>query len=366
MVCSGRCVDVEHLIVTLVTFDGAVNWTVGFLTTVSIFAILALALNIQWSVGILNFGVAAFFMVGAYVSAVLTLPAPEGLEAYVAGWEIPIPVGWLFAMVAGAVLALLLGIPTLRLRDDFLAIATIGVAAILRSIANSVEGLVNRSRGLNGIDGLLEEEVAGGGYRWVELAIVLVVLVAVYWLVARATASPWGRALRAIRDNEDTAKASGKNTVRFRMGAFILGAMLMGLAGAIYAHRAGTISPLTFSDLLGTFFVWTMLIVGGSGNHRGVVVGALVVGFFWFGTPLIQESLPDWLGSRVFQVRQLLIGLLIVVFLLWRPQGLLAERDRVSRFVSQGPDDRPAEHGSRWRRLRELARERVGAQAPRA
>lgn len=343
----------EQLIVTLVTFDGAVNWTVGFLTTVAIFAILALALNIQWSVGILNFGVAAFFMVGAYVSAVLTLSPPEGLESYVAGWGIPIPVGWLMAMVAGAVLAVLLGIPTLRLRDDFLAIATIGVAAILRSIANSVEGLVNRSRGLNGVDGFLEDQVQGGGYRWVELAIALVVLLAVYWLVSRASSSPWGRSLRAIRDNEDTAKASGKNTVRFRMGAFILGAMLMGLAGAIYAHRSGTISPLTFSDLLGTFFVWTMLIVGGSGNHRGAVVGAVVVGFFWFGTPLIQESLPDWLGSRVFQVRQLLIGLLIVVFLLWRPQGLLAERDRVSRFVSQGPDDRPGDDsGSIWRRVR--------------
>ncbi len=343
----------EQLIVTLVTFDGAVNWTVGFLTTVSIFAILALALNVQWSVGILNFGVAAFFMVGAYVSAVLTMPMPEGLEAYVAGWGLPIPVGWIFAAIAGAVLALLLGIPTLRLRDDFLAIATIGVAAILRSIANSVEGLVNRSRGLNGIDGLLEDEVTGGGYRWVELAIALVVLAAVYWLVAQASASPWGRTLRAIRDNEDTAKASGKNTVRFRMGAFMFGAMLMGLAGAIYAHRNGTISPLTFTDLLGTFFIWTMLIVGGSGNHRGVIVGALVVGFFWFGTPLIQESLPDWLGSRVFQVRQLLIGILIVVFLLWRPQGLLAERDRVSRFVSRGSDEPPGSAGgSVWDRIR--------------
>ena len=343
----------EQLIVTLVTFGGGVNWTVGFLTTVAIFAILALALNIQWSVGILNFGVAAFFMVGAYTSAVLTLPAPEGLEAYVGGWGIPIPVGWIFAAIAGGVLAILLGIPTLRLRDDFLAIATIGVAAILRSIANSVEGLVNRSRGLNGIDGFLQNEVQGPNYRWVELAIVLVVLIVVYWFVTRATASPWGRALRAIRDNEDTAKASGKNTVRFRMGAFILGAMLMGLAGAIYAHRSGTISPLTFSDLLGTFFVWTMLIVGGSGNHRGAVLGAVVVGFFWFGTPLIQESLPDWLGSRVFQVRQLLIGLLIVVFLLWRPQGLLAEQDRVSRFVSRGPDDQPgSDAGTVWQRLR--------------
>ncbi len=343
----------ESLVVTLVTFDGAVNWTVGVLTTVSIFAVLALALNVQWSVGILNFGVAAFFMVGAYVSAVLTLPAPEGLESYAAGWSLPIPVGWIFAAVSGAVLALLLGIPTLRLRDDFLAIATIGVAAILRSIANSVEGLVNRSRGLNGIDGLFEEQIASADYKWVELAIALIVLIAVYWLVSRASASPWGRTLRAIRDNEDTARASGKDTVRFRMGAFILGAMCMGLAGAIYAHRSGTIAPLTFTDLIGTFFVWAMLIVGGSGNHRGVVLGSLVVGLFWFGTPLIQESLPDWLGSRVFQIRQLLIGVLIVAFLLWRPQGLLAERDRVSRFVSSGPQEsRNSGAGALWERIR--------------
>ncbi len=345
----------EHLVVTLVTFDGAVNWTVGFLTTVAIFAILALALNLQWSTGILNFGVAAFFMVGAYVSAVLTLPAPEGLESYVAGWGLPVPVGWIFAALAGAVLALLLGIPTLRLRDDFLAITTIGVAAILRSIANSVEGLVNRSRGLNGVQGFLEDWLnLGENYRWIELAIALVLLLFVFWLLTRASSSPWGRALRAIRDNEETARASGKNTVRFRMAAFVLGALVMGLAGGIFAHRQGTISPLTFSDLLGTFFVWTMLIVGGSGNHRGAILGAVVVGFFWFGTPLIQESLPDWLGARVFQVRQLLIGLLIIVFLLWRPQGLLTERNRVSRYVSRAPDEQPGGSplSGLWQRLR--------------
>ena len=320
----------------LVTFDGAVNWTVGFLTVVAIFAILALALNLQWGAGILNFGVAAFFMTGAYVTAILTLDAPQGLENYIGGWNLPVPVGWLAAAAAGGLLALLLGIPTLRLRDDFLAIATIGVAAILRSVANSVDGLVNRGRGLNGIDRFLESLAPGEDYRWVQLAIAVVMLAAVYWLVTRALASPWGRSLRAVRDNEDTARASGKNTVLLRMSAFTVGAVLMALAGAIYAHRVGTISPLTFSDLLGTFFVWTMLIVGGSGNSRGVVLGALAVGFFWFGTPLIQEDLPDWLGSRVFQVRQLIIGVLIVVFLLWRPQGLLAERDRVSRYISRG------------------------------
>ena len=337
---------VEELLLPLVTFGGAVNWTVGFFTTVAIFAILALALNTQWGAGILNFGVAAFFMTGAYVSAIFTLDPPQLLESYVGGWAAPVAVGWLAAAVSGGVLALLIGIPTLRLRDDFLAITTIGMAAILRSVANSVDGLFNRARGLNGLPtflgGIAEDIAPGEAYRWVALAVALIMVAFVYWLVSRATGSPWGRVLRAIRDNEDTARASGKNTVAFRIQAFVLGGMLMGLAGGLYAHELKSVAPGGFSDLLGTFFVWTMLIVGGRGNHKGVLVGALVVAFFWFGTPLFQEDLPDWLGSRVFQVRQFAIGLLIVLFLLWRPQGLLAERGRVSRYVTRSRERVPA------------------------
>ena len=336
----------EELLLPLVTFGGAVNWTVGFLTTVAIFAILALALNTHWGAGILNFGVAAFFMTGAYVSAIFTLDPPQLLESYVGGWAAPVAVGWLAAAVSGGVLALLIGIPTLRLRDDFLAITTIGMAAILRSVANSVDGLVNRARGLNGLPaflgGIAEEVAPGEEHRWFALAVALIMVAFVYWLVSRATGSPWGRVLRAIRDNEDTARASGKNTVAFRIQAFVLGGVLMGLAGGLYAHELKSVAPGGFSDLLGTFFVWTMLIVGGSGNHKGVLVGALVVAFFWFGTPLFQEDLPDWLGSRVFQVRQFAIGLLIVLFLIWRPQGLLAERGRVSRYVTRSREPAPA------------------------
>ncbi len=323
----------EGLLLPLVTFSGAVNWTAGFLTTVAIFAILALALNTQWGAGILNFGVAAFFMTGAYVSAIFTLDPPQLLESYVGGWGLPVAFGWLMAAIAGAVLALLLSIPMLRLRDDFLAITTIGVAAILRSIANSVDGLVNRARGLNGLPRFLEHLAPGEEYRWLGLAAALAVAAFVFWLVSRASASPWGRVLRALRDSEDTARAAGKNTVKFRIQAFVLGGVLMGLAGGLYAHELKSIAPSGFSNVIGTFFVWTMLIVGGSGNHKGVLLGALAVGFFWFGVPLFQEDFPDWLGSRVFQVRQLIIGALIVVFLLWRPQGLLAERARVSRYV---------------------------------
>ena len=220
----------------------ASNWTVGFLTTVGIFAIVALALNVQWGyTGVFNFGIVAFFMVGAYTSAILTLDRPGAFEDYVGGFSLPVPIGWLAAMGAAGVLALLIGLPTLRLRRDFLAIATIGVAAILRSVANSIEGLVNRGRGLNGIPRFLDEIATGEDYRWVLLGIVLVMLALVYLLVRRATGSPWGRVLRAIRENEDTAKAAGKDTVNFRMQSFVLGGMIMGPGwrdlGAPYRHH---------------------------------------------------------------------------------------------------------------------------------
>ena len=336
----------------LVTFTGGLNWTVGFLTTVAIFGIVALGLNLQWGyTGVFNFGIVAFFMVGAYTSAVLTLPAPNPeFEDYIAGWSLPVPVGWLAGMGAAGLLALIVGLPTLRLRRDFLAIATIGIAAILRSVANSVEGLVNRARGLNGIPRFLDELADGSDYRWVMLGIALVMLLVVYVVVARVTGSPWGRVLRAIRENEDTARASGKDTVNFRMQSFVLGGMIMGLGGAIFAHRVNAIAPTSFSDLFGTFLVWTMLMVGGSGNNRGAVLGALVVGFFWFGTPLIQEDLPDFLGSRVFMLRQLMIGLLIILFLLLRPEGLLREERRVSLFVDELRQESVV--ARLWRRLR--------------
>lgn len=115
----------------LVTFDGGLNWTVGFLTTVAIFGILALALNLQWGyTGVFNFGVVAFFMVGAYTSALLTLEPPGPFEDYLGGFGLPVPVGWLGGLLAGGLLALVIGLPTLRLRRDFLAIATIGRLAL--------------------------------------------------------------------------------------------------------------------------------------------------------------------------------------------------------------------------------------------
>ncbi|GMU41711.1 MAG: branched-chain amino acid ABC transporter permease [Chloroflexota bacterium] len=322
----------------LASLSGVGNWSVGFITTVAILGIAVLGLNVQWGyTGALNFGVAAFLMVGAYTTALITLPPAGDFQAYRFGLELPVWAGWIGGAVAGGVLAFIIGLPTLRLRRDFLAIATIGVAAILRTVANTTEGFVNRARGLNGIPGFLQSDFTPSEYRWVLMITAVTALVLCYLLVRALTDSPWGRVLRAVRDNEATAQAAGKATVPFRMQSFVLGGMLMGFAGALWAHRVGTIAPDAFSDLFGTFFLWTMLIVGGSGNHLGAVVGTLVVGFFWFGTPLIQEELPSGLGSQVFVIRQFVIGLLVVLAVLLMPRGILPERSRVSRWAPAPP-----------------------------
>ncbi len=314
--------------------SGVLNWGVGFLTNMAVFAILALALNLQWGYGgIFNVGVVAFFMVGAYTSAVLTLGAPGEFESYVGGWSLPVPVGWIGGMVAAAFLGLLIGLPALRLRRDFLAIVTIGLATILRNVASTVEGLVNRTSGLHAFPRLFGDFVDGSDYRWVAFGISLSILLASYIVVNGLLLSPWGRVLRGIRDNEETAQASGKSLFFFRTQAFIVGGMLMGLAGAVWAHNVRAISPSAFTDLFGTFLVWAMVMVGGSGNNRGVVIGAFFVGFLWFGVPLFQGFLPAGVESYIFQIRQFVLGLMIILVLIFRPQGIVPERAKVSRFI---------------------------------
>lgn len=329
-----------------------VNFLTPFATTVAVLAILAIGLNVQWGyTGIFNFGLAGFFLVGAYTAAIVTKePASTEFVRYVGGYGdkldflpfldseewLPAPVGVLAAGAFSAALALLLAIPTLRLREDYLAIATIGVAEVLRRITIEEEGLVNGTRGLTGIPRPFGGLVAPEDYKFVILAISVALLAFVYLLVDRGIRSPWGRVLRALREDELAASASGKNVFAFKMQAFVFGAAIMGMGGAIYAYQQGAISPDTFSHFFGTFIIWAMLIVGGSGNNQGAIVGAYMVWGFWSVTLQIQGyDLPDIIRTRVFFLRDFVLGALIVVMLLLRPQGLLPERPRVSRWLER-------------------------------
>ena len=300
---------------------GLAGYGAFFLTMAGIYAVLVLGLNVQWGfTGQFNIGVAGFFAVGAYASAIATT-APGG--AHLGGFGLPVWVGLAAAMAASAIIAALVGLLTVTLRADYLAIATIGIAEILRLILKNEAWLTNGVRGIPGIPRPLAE--VAGGHPAATLLVVAAVVIVVYLALERGRRSPWGRVLRAIRDNEPAARAAGKNVLRFRLQAFVLGSALMGLGGALYAHTVGFISPEAFGPELVTFLVWVMLIAGGSGNNRGAVLGALAIWLVWSGTEILTGRLPPDLVTRAGALRVLLVGVLVQVILLWRPGGLLPE-----------------------------------------
>ncbi|MGH2560540.1 MAG: branched-chain amino acid ABC transporter permease [Thermomicrobiales bacterium] len=329
-----------------------VGFLVPSLTTTAIFAIICIGLNIQWGyTGIFNFGVVAFFMIGAYTAAIFTVPpADDEFSTYVGGFGdalsvlpglggqewLPFAVAVVAAAAFSAILALLLGLATLRLREDYLAIALIGIAELLRRIVIEEQGLVNGTRGLGGIPRPFAGWVSSDNYKYLYFALVLAVLALVYLMVELGLRSPWGRVLRAIREDEEAAAASGKDVFRFKLQGFVFGAALMGAGGAFYAFQQGAVTPEAFTHFFGTFIFWAMLIVGGSGNTAGAIVGAYVIWGLWSITLQIQGyDLPAFIQSRIFHIRDFFVGALIVVVLLANPRGLLPERARVSRWLDR-------------------------------
>lgn len=298
---------------------GFYHYGLYFLTTAGIFGIMALALNLQWGLsGVFNLGIAGFFAVGAYASALMTgAPTPD----HWGGLGLPLPVGVLVAMLASGVLAFLIGAATIRLRSDYLAIATLGIAEIIRLIIKNAEGVTGGVRGIAGIPSPFHADS-----QLVMLVIVLVAIGVLYWLAERARISPWGRVLRGIRENEDAAMAAGKYVTRFRLEAFVVGSAFMGLGGALYASSIGFISPEAFRPVYGTFLIWVMLIAGGSGNNIGALVGTFLVWLVWSFSSLLTDLLPGALATQAGAVRIFLIGLLLQVILLARPEGLLPEK----------------------------------------
>ena len=303
--------------------SGLLNFGVFFVSLAGIYAILCLGLNVQWGfTGMLNVGVAAFFAVGAYSSAIAT---SVGDLPHWGGLNMPLLVGFAVAIIASGLIAFLVGLITLNLRSDYLAIASIGIAEIIRLVLKNEGWLTGGVNGFTGINGQFENWVDGGN-TVLYMCLILAVLALVWWLCERAYKSPWGRVLRAVRENETAARAMGKNTMHFRLQAFVCGACIMGLGGAVYTHFTGFISPDAFNPLMATFIVWVMLIAGGSGNNTGAVLGAFVVWGIWSGTEFITSRvLPADMTTQGAYIRVLLIGVLLQVVLLTRPQGILPE-----------------------------------------
>jgi len=289
----------------------------------SIYALLSLGLNLQWGyTGLFNVGVAGFYAIGAYTSALLTTPPSP---YHLGGFNLPIPVGMLGALVTSGVLAYIVGLPTLRLREDYLAIATISIAETLRLVLKNEAWLTNGVQGIRDIPRPLPQTF-GSFYDVFYLGLLLLTVAVVYLASERLIRSPWGRVLKAIREDEAVAASVGKDVFHFKMQALILGAMLMGLGGSFYAHYVKFISPDTFNPLMGTFLIWVMLMAGGSGNNGGAIVGAAVIWGLWSLSDLLTDNLPSPLDTRASYLRVMLIGFVLQGILLKRPQGLVPEK----------------------------------------
>ncbi len=308
-------------------------YLVSLLTMGGIFAVVALGLNVQWGfAGLFNAGIAGFFGIGAYTAAILTTaPSAKNLG----GYEMPYVVGFLAAMGISGIIAYFVGKICLRLRSDYLAIATIGIAEIARLIFKGETWATNGPRGI--------AEVPKPFETWPEpwnqlafLALVLSFVAVIYWLVERARRSPWGRVMTAIRENETAVKAAGKNVETFRMEGFVIGCMIMALGGALMAHYLKFVDPNTADPLLGTFLIWVMLIVGGSANNKGAILGAFLIWTIWSASEILTSRLPAELAIKTAYIRIFLIGLALQFFLQRYPQGILPER----RPAVQGDDNR--------------------------
>jgi branched-chain amino acid transport system permease protein len=300
-----------------------IPYLVSVATLTSIFAIAALGLNLQFGIaGLFNVGCAGFFAVGAYATAIVTGPHwALGLG----GFGLPVPLGLVAAPVLAAGLAAAVAVLVLRLTGDYLAIATFGLAAVLQVAATNVPFVTGGPGGLSGIPLPLRQGAGlGGGIAW--LAVCVWLAGCVYAVLERLDAAPWGRALRAVSEDSVAAAAAGKNVTRFRLQAFVIGAALTGLSGALYAHNAGFISPQDFLPIL-TFQLYAMVIVGGIGRHAGALAGTLVVWLLWSGSgQVLAHTLSPALQGKAGAIRVIVIAVVLLAMLLLRPGGLLPER----------------------------------------
>jgi branched-chain amino acid transport system permease protein len=320
-----------------------------FLTIALTYAIMCLGLNVQWGqTGLFNVGVAGFVAIGAYVSAILT--TPETADRF-GGFSLPIVVGWLGGATAASLVSFLIGALTIRLRADYLAIATFGVAVVVQLCALNLEAVTGGPFGIGFIPrpfaGLAGDTLS---FSLLNLGVLVAVVAAVYLALERLVRSPWGRVLRAIREDETAALALGKNALRFRLQAFAIGGGVMGLGGAVHAHFIGFVAPDNYVPIL-TFQVWAMLIVGGSGNNRGAILGAVLVWGVWTASAAaISVLFPPEQQARAAALQIVMIGLALCAVLLLRPRGLLGEVRVVSRHIGKLPKFQTREMASHARK----------------
>ena len=291
---------------------------VAYLVAVGIIALiymlLTIGLNLQYGyTGMINFGVVAFFAIGAYASALLTL----------AGW--PLLPAFLVAMVVAGVVAYPIGLLSLRLSDDYLAVVTLGFSEVVRLLIQQEQWLTHGVQGLPGIPRLFGALGVGEYADLATLGALAVCNAVAVAFMVHLVRSPYGRLIQAIRDDEVAVEAIGKDPRRYKVQVFMLGAGLAGLGGAFYAHFITYLSPDQFLPLV-TFYVWIALIIGGTGRTSGAVAGSLILMVFLEGSRFARDWIPGVSEVQMASVRLAIVGLALILFTLYRPQGLMGRR----------------------------------------
>jgi branched-chain amino acid transport system permease protein len=282
-----------------------------------LYALMALGLNMIWGLaGMINLGLAGFYAVGAYLSALLTVRA-----------GVPMPLAWLAAGLVSAALGAVVAVITARLRGDYLAIVSLGFAEVIRLIAANEIWLTNGTEGISGVPGPFRGAVSPQMYNIVCNLIIWLLVLIVGVALARLSGAPFGRVLRAIREDETVASVAGKRTLAFKVQAFAIGAFVLGLAGGLYASFNAYVAPDAFAPLV-TLYIVLALTAGGTGSMAGAVIGGILVVALTEGTRFLGALFPGLQPVQVAALRQGAIGVALILILHLRPQGILPERLR--------------------------------------
>ena len=309
----------------------------GLGPTAIVYCLAAIGLNVHFGyTGLLNFGQAGFMAVAAY-----------GMASIVATWGLPFWLGLTVGLLLSVLLALLLGVPTLRLRADYLAIVTIAAAEIIRQVVGSVslleyfggqDGLQQFSgtfASLNPYDSAkgMPGVVTWRAYDFWVMTVGWILVALSCLIVFLLMRSPWGRVLRGIREDEDAVRSLGKNVYAYKMQSLVIGGIFGALAGFVIALRSAAINPSFFATDV-TFFAYTVLLIGGAARVFGPVAGAVI---FWFLITFLdvffdqatrENLIPDYImtGTQASLIRFMFMGLALMLLMIYRPQGIFGDR----------------------------------------
>lgn len=298
---------------------GFVNFLVYLAIMMGIYAILSLSLNFQYGfTGLANFGQVAFFCLGAYVSTIVVFTL-----------KLPFLCGLVSAMVMAGLFGYIVAIPTADLKEDYWAIVTLAAAEIVRIFFLNEEWVVGGgpyvggSFGVGGIPQPLRSFFSAHTYPFFYLGIVILSLLATYFIINTLTNSAFGRVLKSIREGDNLPLAMGKDVKKFRIKVMAIGGCFGGLAGSLWAHFHGFVSPDQFLPLE-TFIIWAMVIVGGKANNKGAIFGTVVIIIFYNSTRFIKDYLPIE-EITLASLRMVAIGVLIVLAMLFMKEGFIKE-----------------------------------------